>query len=431
MKKYLKIIILILGIMIYTTVYGEKTNNIKANDYGLKNYSIAYFENEKITYQNYGPRIDENSVFELGSNGKVISAYVALKLVDEGKIGLEDQIAPFLDNDLLTKDKRLKTITLKQLLSHTAGFSPSYELGIDKRIYSNPGEKFRYSGVGYIYLQNVIENISGMTMEQAAKYYVFDPLGMSNTTFEYTKTVTPYINLSSIVLYTFAFFIISSILFSLITLIIGKITKFKYYNLKSGIVVCYVIAGIINTICLLFILSKVVFIFFIYFIFIGIILLFAKNNNKVFYSCIPLTIIIILILGFTIHCSIPVTNDLIPKKANCAYSLKSTSKDMAIFCKELMQQYNSNKGSIKDMFSVVANIDDNNSWGLGIAIESEQYGETYWHSGINPGFQSLLVLYPSHNKYIIVVTNSDNGLNFSKDIARSFLGVDGSWDIPR
>lgn len=107
---------------------------------------------------------------------------------------------------MLTDDERIYDITLKQLLCHTAGFSPSFELGVDKKIYSDPGEKFCYSGVGYIYLQNVIENVSGMTIEQAAQYYVFEPLGMNNSTFEHVKTVTPYMKLSSVVIYIYCFY---------------------------------------------------------------------------------------------------------------------------------------------------------------------------------------------------------------------------------
>ena len=111
--------------LIAITAYGSETNRTLAQDYGINNYSIAYFENKKITYENYGYGIDENSVFELASNVKAVSAYIALKLVDEGKISLEDRIAPFLDSNLLTDDKRLTDITLKQLLCHTAGFSTS------------------------------------------------------------------------------------------------------------------------------------------------------------------------------------------------------------------------------------------------------------------------------------------------------------------
>ena len=46
------------------------------------------------------------------------------------------------------------------------------------------------------------------------------------------------------------------------------------------------------------------------------------------------------------------------------------------------------------MFNPQIQIDDINSWGLGIAIEDENNSVTYWHSGINMGMQSLFVLYP-------------------------------------
>ena len=104
---------------------------------------------------------------------------------------------------------------------------------------------------------------------------------------------------------------------------------------------------------------------------------------------------------------------------------------MAIFCRELMKQYESGDGAVKDMFSDAVNIDTDNSWGLGIAIEYESEGETYWHSGINPGFQSLIVLYPLQDKYVLVLTNSDNGLSFAKEIANAFLEIDGCWEIKR
>ena len=76
-------------------------------------------------------------------------------------------------------------------------------------------------------------------------------------------------------------------------------------------------------------------------------------------------------------------------------------------------------------------IDGQNKWGPGMAVESHEGHVTYWHSGINPGFQSLFVLYPGQDRFIIVLTNSDNGLSFSQDVAREYLNVDDSWEIPR
>lgn len=433
MKKIvLAFIIIVWGVLIGISVHGAQATEMMANSYDINGYSIAYYENNKIVFQNYGDGISEKSVFELASNGKVISAYIALKLVDEGKLDLESKIASFLDSSLLIDDERIYDITLKQLLCHTAGFSPSFELGIDKKIYSDPGENFCYSGVGYIYLQNVIENVSGMTIEQAAQYYVFEPLGMNNSTFEHIKTVTPYMKMSSVVIYIFTAFIVVFIVLLLLSFIIGKITKFRFFAYRSSLPVCFVTAGIVNTLFLAFVfVSKVVVIFLVCFAFMGLSLLLTRRNDKFFYASIPMVIILIMILGFSIPVSIPVTNDIVAKTPNCAYTLKSTSEEMAIFCRELMKQYDSDDGAVKDMFSSAVNIDTVNSWGLGIAIESESEGETYWHSGINPGFQSLFVLYPLQDKFVLVLTNSDNGLSFAKEIAKAFLEIDGYWDIKR
>lgn len=398
---------------------------------GINSYSLAMGEGDNVTYVNSGEGISEDSVFELGSNGKTVAAYIALKLVDEGRIDLDDQIAPYLDQEFLTSDPRMNDITLRQLLSHTAGFSPSYEFGVDKKIYSDPGESFRYSGVGYIYLQNVIENVSGKSLEEAAEQYVFVPLGMKNSTFEYAPAVTPYINLSSVTLYAFVIFIAAFLILFAVAAIVGKITGFRFYSLKTAFTVCFVIAGIINIAALLFILSKVTVVFLIYFAAAGVILLLTRKKKVLFYTVVPVLTGVMLAAGFTVRGSLPVTDDLIHKKANCAYSLRSTSSDMALFCRELMRQYSLDSGAASEMLADTVTIDDNNSWGLGIAIEYGNEGTTYWHSGINPGFQSLYILYPDEDRFIVVVTNSDNGLDFARETASEYLGVNGTWDIVR
>lgn len=414
-----------------TPVFSVDIGVQMAKDYKIKNYSLAYSSDGKVSYENFGRNTTEDTVFELASNGKMIAAYIALKLVDEGKINLDDKIASYLAPNLITIDERISDITLRQLLCHTAGFSPSFELGVDKKIYSKPGEKFRYSGVGYIYLQSVIENVSGMPLEDAAKKYVFNPLGMKNSTFENTKTITPYIKTSSAVLYALALFILAFVIIFLLALILGKITKYKFFSKKSALIASFFLAGIINTVFLLFIfVSKVALLFWICFAVIGALLIIFKNK-KIFYWIAPLCLAVVLICAFVIPVSLPATNDLINKKANCAYTLKSSGRDMALFADELMKQYQDGNSTVSKMFLPGVEIDSSNSWGLGIAIEKSPAGTTYWHSGINPGFQSLFVLYPSQNKFIIVLTNSDDGLAFAQKLSREFLNFEGVWKIKR
>lgn len=433
MKKFFLLTVLaILLSSVSALAFNAEPIKKLVDGYNVKACSFALSNNGKVEFSNYGAEITENSVFELASNGKIIAAYITLSLVDEGKLNLEDKIAPYLDDKFITRDPRLNDITVKQLLSHTAGFSPSYELGVDKKIYSDPGTEFRYSGVGYIYLQNVIESISGMSMEQAARQYVFEPLGMKNSTYEAAKTVTPYMNLSSAVLYSLLAFIVLFTVVVILVSIIGKVTGFKYFSLKTIFVVSVLIGSIINILFLLFIfVSKVLIIFLVYLAAAVLVLLFTVKNNKMFYMTVPVLTVIVLLVSFIIPITIPVINDVIDKNPNCAYSLKSTSQDMALFCDRLMLEYNNESSAVKGMFEPAVRIDNENSWGLGIAVETGSQGTTFWHSGINPGFQSLIVLYPEQYKYAIALTNSDNGLNLSKAVVRDILGVNGVWDIKR
>lgn len=431
-KKLLLPFILILAIVTAMTACSKKTGQNAEKAYDINRYSIAYYENGEWRFENHGTGTSEDSVFELASNGKVVTAYITMQLIQEGKLHLEDKIGPYLNSSLLTEDDRIEHITIKQLLCHTAGFSPSFELGIDKKLYSAPGEKFRYSGVGYIYLQSVIEHVSGMTINQAARHYVFEPLGMDNSTFGYAKTVTPYMNASSAVLYALAVFVIAFLVLLLLAALIGRMTKFQFFSFQSGMIACVALASVINIVFLLVVfVSKVLVVFLGYLLLVGLALFITRKHKKLFYACIPVLTALILVCGIMAPVSVPVTNDVTAKKPNCAYTLKSTSKDMAAFCQELMQQYDNADPTVREMFSPAIVIDSVNSWGLGIAMEAGNRGSTYWHSGINPGFQSLIVLDPSQRKCMIALTNSDRGLDFCKDKARTFLGVNGDWNIPR
>ncbi|SCW26659.1 Beta-lactamase [Ruminococcaceae bacterium YRB3002] len=398
----------------------------------ISDYSVAYYDNGSVEYTNKGDGTDEHTVFELASNGKTVAAYTALAMADEGVFSLDDNIIQYLGNDLVTGDQRMNDITIRQLLCHTAGFSPSYELGVDKKIHTDPGTEFCYSGVGYIYLQSVIENASGMTLDQAASHYVFEPLGMNNSTFAGVKTITPYMALSNAVLYAMLMFVLSFYVLLLVSGVVGKISKFKYYTFKTAFVVSFAAAGIINTVFLLFFfVSKVFILFLIIYALMGTVLAVAGKHSKLFYASVPVLTAALFVLAFVIPVSIPVTNDLIDKAPNCAYTFRSTCEDMAVFCEALMDKANDPDGQ-DQMFLPAVKIDDKNAWGLGVAIEeSDGQGTMYWHSGINPGFQSLYVLCPDQNRYIVVLTNSDSGLDLARELARDFLGIDGEWDIKR
>jgi CubicO group peptidase (beta-lactamase class C family) len=103
---------------------------------GVRDYSVTVTENGIIN--TVSSRDKDVMIFEAGSLSKPVTAYICLRLSSEGKLSLDDNITKYLSGKWITDDVRMKNITIRHLLSHTAGFSPSYELGVDKiQVYQN------------------------------------------------------------------------------------------------------------------------------------------------------------------------------------------------------------------------------------------------------------------------------------------------------
>ena len=71
MKKIVWVLVFILsGLLMGITVHVAQETELIASSYDINGYSVAYYENGKVVFHNYGDGIYENSVFELASNGK-------------------------------------------------------------------------------------------------------------------------------------------------------------------------------------------------------------------------------------------------------------------------------------------------------------------------------------------------------------------------
>ncbi|HWZ86019.1 MAG TPA: serine hydrolase [Thermoanaerobaculia bacterium] len=130
-----------------------------------------------------GAPIDEDTIFEAGSLSKPVFAYAVLKLVDAGIIKLDTPIVKYLPGDY-SDDPRLALITPRHVLSHTTGF-PNWREGRDLTIAFTPGEKFSYSGEGFVYLQKAVEHVTGQTLGAVMKRLVFVPLQMKSSAYSW------------------------------------------------------------------------------------------------------------------------------------------------------------------------------------------------------------------------------------------------------
>lgn len=129
-----------------------------------------------------GDPVMADTVFEAASLSKPIFAYGVLKLVEQGKLRLDVPLTTYLSKPYINGDERLAKITARIVLSHRTGF-PNWRDADSLLIYFTPGERFSYSGEGYIYLQRVVEQITGKPLNDYMNEAVFAPLGMTSSSY--------------------------------------------------------------------------------------------------------------------------------------------------------------------------------------------------------------------------------------------------------
>lgn len=130
-----------------------------------------------------GERVTSSTVFEAASLTKPLIAYLALKLC---QIGILE-----LDSPLPSLEKDLPPFTLRQVLSHTAGFPTANRKGnAPMNLISQPGSSFAYSGEGYFYLGRVIEHLTKTSLASLANKLVFEPFQMKESSLIWEEKYT-------------------------------------------------------------------------------------------------------------------------------------------------------------------------------------------------------------------------------------------------
>jgi CubicO group peptidase (beta-lactamase class C family) len=202
----------------YVPVKGFKGWNIidRMKYYKVPGLSIAVIKDYKIDWaKGYGLAdtlknrpVTTETMFSAGSISKFLMAVTALKMVDNGQIELEQPINNYLTSwKIAENDFTKKTpITLRMLLSHTAGTSQTSYFGFTpteplptivdvlsgakisqtRAVVANsePNKEFRYSGGGSMIAQLALIDVSKKSFSSLTQEILFDKLVMKNSTFE-------------------------------------------------------------------------------------------------------------------------------------------------------------------------------------------------------------------------------------------------------
>jgi len=145
------------------------------------------------------PLLDERTVFDVASLTKVIATTPAvMKLLDEGKIRLDDLLSRWFPEFADTE------ITVLHLLTHTSGLSDvsvnseqSMHSAISKAAAQRqrPGTHFSYADINFILLGELVQRVTGATLDQFCQDQIYRPLGTQETMFlpprDFTFPIAP------------------------------------------------------------------------------------------------------------------------------------------------------------------------------------------------------------------------------------------------
>ncbi|MFQ6601153.1 serine hydrolase [Flavobacterium sp. C3NV] len=126
-----------------------------------------------------------NTIWNVASLTKPVTAIVALKLASSGKLDLDEPLYKYWTDPDIASDPNTKLLTTRIILSHQTGF-PNWrfmnESGkLDFKF--KPGTKHQYSGEGFEYLRKALEKKFNKTLPQLADELIIKPLKMMDTKF--------------------------------------------------------------------------------------------------------------------------------------------------------------------------------------------------------------------------------------------------------
>ncbi len=159
-----------------------KSNNIPTLGIGVINngklQQIKVYGNLKK-----GKVAPYNTIFNVASLTKPITAIVALKLVSLGKWDLDEPIYKYWTDPDVADDPRSKRLTTRHILSHQTGF-PNWRYSNKSKKLNfqfEPGTQYQYSGEGFEYLRKALENKFNKSLNRLATELIFEPLEMTDT----------------------------------------------------------------------------------------------------------------------------------------------------------------------------------------------------------------------------------------------------------
>lgn len=209
--------VLAVGFLAGSLAFGEEAKPpMEDNSRGFVEVKWSEKKGEKwevkgLADREAGRPMATNTIFAICSNTKPVTSVLVLTFVEEGKLNLDDPVTKyfpeFADIKFNSKykgekkpgDKPEHPILLRHLITHLSGLwysartdtqkpdmvslEDQVKFAVKKGVSREPGEGYAYNGIGFSVMGAILEKITGRKVADLMKERIFDPLGMTDTTF--------------------------------------------------------------------------------------------------------------------------------------------------------------------------------------------------------------------------------------------------------
>jgi len=416
------------------------------NDENIPGVSVALVYDSAIAWtQGFGfansitkKPVDTNSLFEIASVSKVVTAYIALRLVDEGKLSLNKSLHSYLSDEWMPHSAYRDSIKLNHVLSHSSGLRKA-----SRDIMFEPGTAYLYSANGLALLQDVMEEVTGETLEELAQRLVFQPLGMKNSSFVLKDELLPYgasghIHATVMVALFGGLLLVNYLLIFLIGLVIHRVVAKSWKLRRVHFIIMILLAIAVVAGVLLFVFGKSFLIEFAYVtVFAGFLclvlffilyypvrLVILKVVAGKGYQRLLSFLWALLLLAIMILVSLKIINVPVPSwpayEARSAGTVRTSPGELALFMIEIANPRLLKSETAELIRTPQIKLDENLSWGMGPGIYYSDEGYALWQWGQHIDFQTIMIVYPEIGFGVVVCTNSDL---LNPDVALEIAGI--------
>jgi CubicO group peptidase (beta-lactamase class C family) len=172
---------------------------------GVRHQGAEHYAVHGVTSTENPLPVDEHTLFCFGSTGKTFTATAVMRLVEQGRVALDDPVRTYVPELKLKDPEAAEKVTVMHLLNHTAGWSGdafgdfgdgddalAHFVGSMERLeqVTPLGSTFSYNNAAYDLAGHVIARVTGQTYEAAIKELLHDPLKLEHTLFFPNEVMT-------------------------------------------------------------------------------------------------------------------------------------------------------------------------------------------------------------------------------------------------